>query len=96
MFLYRYSSNIMILFLIFIFGWFIESGKEKILIGCPGSAHNKTISSDPNVPGEVTAANIGFGHYLKEDYSACRIEKAGTRGVHITEFDPAADEILLV
>ena len=65
-------------------------------MSCLAETHDKTISWDPNIPEEVTAAKIQFGHYIKEGYIACRIERGGTRGVHITEFDPAADEILLV
>ena len=59
-------------------------------------ADDKEICWDPNIPEEVAVARARFEHYLKEGYIACRIEKGGRKGVHISEFDPMAEEILLV
>ena len=57
---------------------------------------NQKLFWDESSPEEIAVAQSRFKQYLKEGYLACRIERDGNRGVQIVEFDPKAQEIILV
>ena len=57
---------------------------------------NEGLFWDAGVPEEVAIVQSRFEQYLKKGYIACRIEKDGNRGVQIVEFDPKAEEIILL
>ena len=67
-------------------------GRMSVLFG----NKNENLFWDVSVPEEVAAARLRFEEYIKKGYIACRIEKDGNRGVHIVDFDPKAEEIMLV
>ncbi len=57
---------------------------------------DKKISWDTGMPEEICAAKLRFEEYLKHGHIACKIEEDGKKGVTITEFDPEAEEIVLL
>jgi hypothetical protein len=50
---------------------------------------------DRNVPVEVEAAKASFTLHKKKGYLAYRTRADGSRGEVITEFDPAAERIIM-
>lgn len=67
-------------------------GKMYVLYG----DGNEKLSWNASVPEGVAIAQARFEQYLKKGYIACRVEKGGNRGALITEFDPKAEEIMLL
>ncbi len=56
---------------------------------------NERLFWDSSIPEEAAAARSKFDQYAREGYTACRVERDGSRGVHIVDFDPMAEEIIL-
>lgn len=67
-------------------------GKMHLLYG----DNEENLFWNESVPEEVIIAQAKFEEYLKKSYIACKIEKNGKRGVPISEFDPKAEEIILL
>ena len=65
-------------------------------MSCLYEKEGEKIIWNPAIPVEVDAARARFEHYLSEGYIACKITQDGNRGVHIAEFDPEAEEIILI
>lgn len=56
---------------------------------------NESLYWDSSVPEETAIAESKFKQYVREGYIASRIE-GGNSGVHILDFDPMAEEIVLI
>jgi hypothetical protein len=50
---------------------------------------------DASITEETASAKSKFEQYVREGYMACRVEEGGSRGIHIVDFDPMAEEIVL-
>ena len=59
-------------------------------------ADHVEIRWDPLLPEEVAFARSMFEQYLREGYVASRIGEDPSKAVQITEFDPSAEEIILL
>ena len=57
---------------------------------------NEGLFWEAGIPEEVAIVQLRFEQYLKEGYIACRIEKNSHRGVQTVEFDPQAEEVILL
>jgi hypothetical protein len=55
-----------------------------------------SISWDENNEGEVELARNAFNDAIKKGYQAFKTRLTGGRGERMTEFDPTAEEMLLV
>ena len=66
------------------------------IMNCLCQPEDKRVTWNPAIPEEVAEAKAKFEQYLQDGYIACKIERGGTKGVHITEFDPGAEEIMMV
>lgn len=55
-----------------------------------------TVSWSEGNTAEVEVARTTFTEMLKKGYQAFRVGKDGGRGTRMTEFDPGAEEMLLI
>ena len=53
-------------------------------------------SWNPDSEDETEAARKRFNHYMKQGFIACKMVEQGKRGVQVSEFDPAAEEIFML
>ena len=67
--------------------------KHELIVLTPTDG-DRRIPWDPDDPGQVEDARSRFAGLIREGYRAYRVGRRGQRGDRITEFDPAAAEIL--